>query len=325
MARGSLSSAPLLRYGISLCALLVALFAVGCGGDEAPATKYQIAIATPTDGPLAARGRDMLDAARLALDSIDNQTGTVGLSIEPSRNATNDTLASIAALEQIDSEGSLTIDLSPPTGFEGFENRIWLLPSAEANGEAIAQFAAAGAPRSIDPVGGESKFDDAVARGVEAVVDRSGLSSGSSGDPVSGLEYSGAMVDDRFIVADNPMVPGVPQFTYVSPALSRDNYPPAGLRFFDAFIKEYDRVPDRFAIFAYEAVGLVVDAIRRLEDADEAVTPDSVQRSAFAIKDRFSPVGHYDVLPSGATTLYVFQARGKDSPPPESALIEVRR
>lgn len=325
MARGFLNSASRARFGISLCALVLVLSASGCGGEDAPATKYEIAIAAPTSGSLAPRGRDMFDAAKLALESIDGKTGTVSLSIASTRSASSDTLASIAALESIDSDGSLTIDLSPPTGSEDFENRIWLLPSAESNGEAVAQFVAAEAPRSIDPVGGEGKYDDAVKRGVETVVERSGLNTGFSGDPAGGLGYAGAMADDHFVVADNPAVPGVPQFTYVSPALSRDNYPPAGVRFFDAFIKEYGRVPDRFAIFAYEAVGLVIDAIRRLEDNDEAVTPDSVQRSAFAIKDRFSPIGHYDVLPSGATTLYVFQARGKDAPPPEAALIEVRR
>lgn len=325
MARGFLNSASRARFGISLCALWLVLSATGCGGEDAPATKYEIAIAAPTSGSLAPRGRDMLDAAKLALDSIDGKTGTVSLSIAPTRKASSNTLASIAALNPIDSGGTLTIDLSPPTGFEGFENRIWLLPSAESNGEAVAQFAAASAPRTVDAVGGDSAFDDAVKRGVETVVERSGLNSGSSPDSIGRLDYAGATTEDRLVVADNPAVPGVPQFTYVSPALSRDNYPPAGVRFFDAFNKEYGRVPDRFAIFAYEAVGLVIDAIRRLEDDDEAVTPDSVQRSAFEIKDRFSPIGHYDVLPSGATTLYVFQARGKDAPPPESALIEVRR
>lgn len=310
--------------GSLLCVALVAALLSGCGDGEAPKVDYAIAIAAPTSGPLAERGRDMIDAARLALELIDGDTGTTQLSIDQRAAATSETLASVSALAPIDAAGSLSIDLMPPTGFERFENRIWLLPSAEMNGEAVAQYAASQTPRSLDPVGGSSRFDAAVKRGVEVVVERSGLKNGAP-SPDDELAYAGAMADDRLIVADNPLIPGVPKYTYVTPALTKENYPPAGHRFFDAFIKQYGRTPDRFAIFAYEAVGLVVDAIQRLEKADEAITPDSVQRSAFSITNRFSPVGHYDVLPNGSTTNYIFQARGKDAPPPESALIEVRR
>lgn len=308
-----------------LCIALLAVFVVGCGESKPVGTEYSIAIAAPTSGALADRGRDMTDAARLALELIDNDTATTQLKLDTTAKVESSTVAAISALKPIDSAGSLTIDLNPPTAFQEFENRIWLLPAAETNGEAVAQYGAAGDPRSLDPVGGDGIFNAAVKRGVEDVVERDGLATGAAALPAGTLEYAGAMADDKLIVADNPMIPGVPQHTYVTPALSKENYPPAGQRFFDAFVKEYNRVPDRFAIFAYEAVGLVVDAIQRLEEADEPVTPDSVQRSAFAIKDRFSPVGHYDVLPSGATTLYIFQARGKDAPPPDSALIEVRR
>lgn len=325
MSRGTDSTKRRALLGTLLCLTMLVAFASGCGGSEEAKTEFSIAISAPTSGPLADRGRDMIDAAQLALELIDNDTATTQLTVESSATTDSNTVAAIAALKPIDSAGSLTIDLTPPTGFQEFENRIWLLPFAESNGEAVAQFGASSDPRSLDPVGGDGVFNAAVKRGVKEIVDNAGIATGGAALPVSTPEYAGAMADDQLIVADNPMVPGVPPFTYVTPALSKENYPPAGLRFFDAFIKEYGRVPDRFAIFAYEAVGLVVDAIRRLEDADEPVTPDTVQRSAFAIKDRFSPVGHYDVLPSGATTLYVFQARGKDAPPPESALIEVRR
>ncbi|MBJ7353422.1 MAG: hypothetical protein JHC98_01225 [Thermoleophilaceae bacterium] len=126
-------------------------------------------------------------------------------------------------------------------------------------------------------------------------------------------------------VVDTPLISGTPRRTYVTPALSSDNYPPAGRDFFEKFERKYGRAPDRYAIYGYEAVGLIVDAITRLEKAGDAVTQASVAKSALAIRNRFSPVGHYDVLPSGQTTLYVFQARGRGAPPGQAALIEALR
>jgi hypothetical protein len=137
---------------------------------------------------------------------------------------------------------------------------------------------------------------------------------------VSGLNGS------RTAIGDSPLRPGIPTARqYVSPALTDENYPPAGREFFEKFEQRFDRAPDRYAIYGYDAVGLLVDAIERLEDSGRAVTQASVAKSALAIRDRFSPVGHYDVLPSGQTTLYVFQARGKGVPNGPAALIEALR
>jgi ABC-type branched-subunit amino acid transport system substrate-binding protein len=125
--------------------------------------------------------------------------------------------------------------------------------------------------------------------------------------------------------ADSPFNPGTPTGQYVTPGLSAQNYPPAGQEFFEKFEKKYGRAPDRYAIFGYEAVGLIVDALTRLEKSNVFVDQTSLAKSALAIRNRYSPVGHYDVLPSGQTTLYVFQARGKGAPPGPAALIEALR
>ncbi|MGK2877140.1 MAG: ABC transporter substrate-binding protein [Solirubrobacterales bacterium] len=127
------------------------------------------------------------------------------------------------------------------------------------------------------------------------------------------------------VTADSPFRAGTPQGTYVTPALSADNLPPAGSDFFQKFDDAYDREPDRFAIFGYEAVGLIVDALTRVEKAGEEITQTTVADAALSIRDRFSPVGHYDVLPSGQTTLYLFEARGKGAPTGQAALIEALR
>lgn len=127
------------------------------------------------------------------------------------------------------------------------------------------------------------------------------------------------------VTADSPLRVGTSVGKYVTPALSADNYPPAGSNFFSKFNDEFDRAPDRYAIYGYEAVGLIVDGLTRLEKSGEPVTQSSLAESTLSIRDRFSPVGHYDVLPSGQTTLFVFQARGKDAPPGQAALIETLR
>jgi ABC-type branched-subunit amino acid transport system substrate-binding protein len=121
---------------------------------------------------------------------------------------------------------------------------------------------------------------------------------------------------------DSPFNPGTPTGKYVTPGLSAQNFPPAGREFFEKFEKKYGRAPDRYAIYGYEAVGLIVDALTRLEKTHEFVDQTSLAKSALEIRNRYSPVGHYDVLPSGQSTLYVFQVRGKGAPPGQAALIE---
>jgi hypothetical protein len=124
---------------------------------------------------------------------------------------------------------------------------------------------------------------------------------------------------------DSPLRPGTPDGRYVTDGMSADAYPPAGRAFFRKFAKEYGRAPDRFAIYGYESIGLLVDAIRRVEKAGEPVTRASVASAALAIRDRFSPVGHYDVLPSGQTTLYLFQVRGAGAPTGPASMVEALR
>jgi hypothetical protein len=124
---------------------------------------------------------------------------------------------------------------------------------------------------------------------------------------------------------DSPTQPGTPTGQYVTAGMSAHSYPPAGSDFFKKFVDKYGHAPDRYAIYAYEAVGLIVDAIDRLEAAGKPVTQQSVAESALSIRNRYSPVGHYDLLPSGQSTLYLFQARGGEAPTGQASLIEALR
>ena len=265
----------------------------------------------------------MLDAAKLSIQQADGQTATAQLKLV--EGETEGAIASISALAPIDGGDGLTINLAAPVATPKKPEMLWLLPTAFTNGRAVAQFAAGSTEGMIDPISSGGAFNDAAADGVKSTVAAFGLPTGGGPDPAPGLIGGGAMTQDGPIVADDPETPGEPKFTYVSPALTEDNYPPAGKRFFKIFREDYDREPDRFAIFAYEAVSLVFDAVRRLEAADKPVTPENVRAEAFKITDRFGPIGHYDVRSNGLTTAYTFEARGKDAPPPDAALVEVGR
>lgn len=126
-------------------------------------------------------------------------------------------------------------------------------------------------------------------------------------------------------VTDSPDRPGTPPGRYMTAALSEHSYPPAGSAFFKKFAKEYGRAPDRWAIYAYEATGLIVDAIARTVADGDQPDKQTIARQALAIGDRFGPVGHYDILPSGQSTLYLFQARGAGAPDPPASLFESLR
>lgn len=125
---------------------------------------------------------------------------------------------------------------------------------------------------------------------------------------------------------DSPLTPGTPRGRYVTAALAQHSYPPAGSVFFKKFQEQYGHAPDRWAIYAYEAAGLIADAIRRLDKQGIPVSQRTVRNEALRVRNRYGAIGHYDILPSGQTTDYVFQARGPGTDPEDPAtLIETLR
>lgn len=321
MSRGP-SSRTFFSYALTAAAIVFAFVATGCGEEE-PKTAATVAISVPSTGPLTDRGQDMLDAAKLSIQQGDGETETAQLTLAEAENPS--AIASISALAPIDGGDGLTINLAAPVATPSEPEMLWLLPTAFTTGRAVGQYAVGSTAGDVVPLTTGGAYNDVVADGVEFALDAAGLSSGGPDGRAPIAPVGGAVTKDGLVAADNPEVPGEPETTYVSPALTEDNYPPAGKRFFKLFREEYGREPDRFAIFAYEAVSVVFDAVRRLEEQDKPVTPENVRAEAFAIKDRFGPIGHYDVRPSGLTTAYLFEARGKNAPPPDAALIEVGR
>jgi branched-chain amino acid transport system substrate-binding protein len=73
-------------------------------------------------------------------------------------------------------------------------------------------------------------------------------------------------------------------------------------RFFDAYEKEYDEPdPDPYAIFGFETMSLILDAIERA--GDEGNDRTAVRDAIFATKGRDSVLGKYDIDQNGDSTI----------------------
>jgi branched-chain amino acid transport system substrate-binding protein len=72
-----------------------------------------------------------------------------------------------------------------------------------------------------------------------------------------------------------------------------------------AFATRYHDAPEPYAIFAYEAMAVTLDAIDRAA-AQGAFTRDGVVAAFFATHDRDSVLGHYSIDTSGDTTLAAY-------------------
>jgi len=86
-----------------------------------------------------------------------------------------------------------------------------------------------------------------------------------------------------------------------APTLSPDELPPAGQQFYKDFEAEYGQPQneiDPYAVYGYEAMSVVCDAIAQGGDDRAAVV-----EAFFNTKGRESPLGTYDIDPDGDTTL----------------------
>lgn len=274
-------------FTATLCLALVLLAASGCGSSEPKRPTLTISFQGATTGPLAHRSADMQKAASLAIEAIHRKVATFQIKVVT--NADRDSIAVIGALgsQTQQAAGQLLVSLRPPVKFVTRDSR----------------------PDDLERLAPQILLPPADERARAALA--SYKASGSTG-------AAGAAVD-------SPEKAGTPSGQYVTAALSQHNYPPAGSKFFEKFNEKYGRAPDRWAIYGYEAVGLIVDAIARLDKLGLRIDQQSVAQQALRIRNRFGPVGHYDILPSGQTTLYVFQSRGAGAPDGPASLIEAQR
>jgi branched-chain amino acid transport system substrate-binding protein len=95
------------------------------------------------------------------------------------------------------------------------------------------------------------------------------------------------------------------------------NYPPAGQQFFAQYQTKFG-TPQAYAVYGYEAMSLMLDAIKRATNNGTAsVSRSKVVAAIFATKDRQSVLGTYSIDPNGDTTLTAYGAykivNGKDA------------
>lgn len=86
-----------------------------------------------------------------------------------------------------------------------------------------------------------------------------------------------------------------------APTLAPDELPPAGQQFYKDYEAEYGEPQDEidpYAVYGYEAMAVVCDAIAEGGDDKQAVID-----AFFATKGRESPLGTYDIDADGDTTL----------------------
>jgi branched-chain amino acid transport system substrate-binding protein len=86
------------------------------------------------------------------------------------------------------------------------------------------------------------------------------------------------------------------------PGVAPEEYPPAGQEFLKAYAAKYgEKNPDRYAVYGYESMSLLLDAIKRAGDAgsDRA----TVVKQLLATKDRDGVFGKYSIDAHGDISL----------------------
>lgn len=106
-------------------------------------------------------------------------------------------------------------------------------------------------------------------------------------------------------VFTNTLGPKLEQRVFLTnPTLDQAFYPPEGQRFFADFRSRYGRDPEPYAIYGYEAMSVVLDAIANANGAGtDAAGRQAVVDAFFATTGRTSVLGTYDIDQYGDTTL----------------------
>lgn len=100
-----------------------------------------------------------------------------------------------------------------------------------------------------------------------------------------------------------------PSLVQSAPALPGSQLPASGRAFFASYARAFGSAPPREAIFGFEAMSLVLDAIDRATGGGRRTARRSqVLRALFAIRGRDSVLGPYHLTSSGDTTLRRFGA-----------------
>jgi branched-chain amino acid transport system substrate-binding protein len=84
--------------------------------------------------------------------------------------------------------------------------------------------------------------------------------------------------------------------------LAPEEYPPEGRKFFEDYENEYPGTTvDPYAIYGYESMSLVLDAIERA--GDQGNNREEVLKQLFDTQDRKSVLGTYSIDETGDSTI----------------------
>jgi branched-chain amino acid transport system substrate-binding protein len=153
------------------------------------------------------------------------------------------------------------------------------------------------------------EVEKVVRSGAQALFFAGGAESGAvalwrqlhAADPSLVLLGSSAMVNESFTSA----IGAAAANTYLTtPALSLANYPPQAASMLADYRRHFDGEGGPYALYGYEAMSVVLEAIRRAGRRGNDRT--AVIRSFFAPHERHSVLGTYSIQPSGETTLSVY-------------------
>jgi branched-chain amino acid transport system substrate-binding protein len=203
-----------------------------------------------------------------------------------------------------------------PTGDRTFGR---VIPSDEDQARAGAVWAKRLHSRTVAVIRGSSQYDKVVAEAfteqahaINLRVKRAGPAElgYAAVEPSEGGPLGAVSAASRVIGTDALLTSPVPsrlvggrshRILLTSAAEDPSQLPPAGQRFLRAFRERYRRDPGRYGAYGYEAMAVVLDAIRRAgESGDDR---DAVIAAFFDTSDRHSILGTYSIDEVGNTTL----------------------
>jgi branched-chain amino acid transport system substrate-binding protein len=195
---------------------------------------------------------------------------------------------------------------------------VYILDDAEVYGKGVAKNTQASAEKVGIKIAGNDSWDGKASnyRALASKIKSSGADAVFTGGIIDNnapqlyKDLHAAMPDAKLFgpdgVATVDFTKEIPadvqaQSYLTAPTLSPDELPPAGQKFYKDFEAEYGEPQneiDPYAVYGYEAMGIVCDSIAQGGDDRQAVID-----AFFSTKGRESPLGTYDIDPDGDTTL----------------------
>ena len=200
---------------------------------------------------------------------------------------------------------------------EGVTN-VYILDDAEVYGKGVAKNTQAAAEKLGIKIAGTDSWDGKASnyRALASKIKATGADAVFTGGIIDNngpqlyKDLNAAMPDAKLFgpdgVATVDFTKEIPdavqkQTFLTAPTLSPDELPPAGQKFYADYEAEYGEPQDEidpYAVYGYEAMSVVCDAIAKGGDDRAAVV-----EAFFSTKGRESPLGTYDIDPDGDTTL----------------------